>query len=215
MPDREGKVLESDWEALEPLAAALAGKIEAVTNAYRERIRDAEPDLPLGCVNRLKERWKPLKRIAQAASPDWEAIVDQLILADLESARELAESGDVQLSPNLQLAKDLYEVFETEPLFSPTSHLVSRLIRHNPDQWSSSSFYGKDLTAQRLGRILSNAFGVNSIRATDAARSRGYHRRQFLVIWRQLGVSPVEPDKPDETDKPDEAKPLWGLNDEA
>lgn len=215
MPDREGKVLESDWEALEPLAAALAGKIEAVTNAYRERIRDADPDLPLGCVNRLKERWKPLKRIAQAASPEWEAKVDQLILADLESARELAESGDVQLSPNLQLAKDLYEVFETEPLFSPTSHLVSRLIRHNPDQWSSSSFYGKDLTAQRLGRILSNAFGVNSIRATDAARSRGYHRRQFLVIWRQLGVSPVEPDKPDESDKPDEAKPLWSLNDEA
>jgi hypothetical protein len=205
MPDREGKVIESDWEALEPLAGELAGRIEAVTNAYRERVRDANPDLPPGCVNRLKERWKPLKRIAHAASPEWEAIVDQLILADLESVRELAESGDVQLSPNLQLAKDLFEVWETEPLFSPTSHLVSRLIRHNPDQWSSSSFYGKDLTPQRLGRILSNAFGVNSIRATDAARSRGYGGWQFLMIWRQLGISSIEPGRPGRPGRPDES----------
>ena len=205
MPDREGKVLESDWEALEPLAGELAGRIEAVTNAYRERVRDANPDLPPGCVNRLKERWKPLKRIAHAASPEWGAIVDQLILADLESVRELAESGDVQLSPNLQLTKDLFEIYQTEPEFSPTNHLVSRLIKLNPDQWSSASFYGKDLTAQRLGRILSNAFGVNSIRATDAARSRGYHKRQFLVIWNQLGVSPIEADRPDEPDRPDES----------
>lgn len=197
MPDREGKVSESDWESLEPLAAALAKKIEAVTDLYRERIRTADPDLPPGCVNRFKERWKPLKRIAYAASPEWERLVDDLILADLDSARELSESGETQLSPNLQLAKDLFKAFETESLFTPTSNLVSKLIRINPEQWSSASKYGKDLTAQRLGRFLSNVFGVNSMRAPDAARSRGYHRSQFLVIWKQLGVSLVEPDKPD------------------
>lgn len=203
MPDRNGKVRESDWEALEPIARELSERIQRVLDAHKDQIRESNPDLPPGCVNRLKERWKPLKRVAAVASADWAMRVDQLILADLESARELAESGDVQLSPNLQLAKDLFEIYNTEPEFSPTQHLVARLIRHNPDQWSSASFYGKDLTPQRFGRILSNAFGVNSLRWSDPARSRGYHKRQFTVIWNQLGISPVEPDKPDESDKPD------------
>ena len=203
MPDRNGRVRESDWEAIEPIARELSSKIQRVMEAHKDQIRDSSPDLPSGCVNRLKERWKPLKRVAAVASADWAKRVDQLILADLESARELAESGDVQLSPNLQLAKDLFEIYHTEPEFSPTNHLVARLIRHNPDQWSSASYYGKDLTPQRFGRILSNAFGVNSLRWSDPARSRGYHKRQFIVIWNQLGISPGEPDKPDESDKPD------------
>jgi len=202
MPDREGRVSESDWEVLDPIAQELSGKIQQVMETYKDRIRRSNPDLPSGCVNRLKERWKPLKRIAEVASADWAFRVDELILADLESAREAAESGDVQLSPNLQLAKDLFEIFQTEPEFSPTNHLVSRLIRHSPDQWSSDSFYGKDLTPQRLGRILSNAFGINSMRSNEPSRSRGYHKRQFLVIWNQLGISPLETDEPGRPGEP-------------
>lgn len=203
MPDREGKVSESDWETLDPLALDLAMKIEVTIAEYREQIRLANPDLPEGCVNRLKERWKPLKRIASVASADWAKRVEEMILADLESARQLAESGDVQLSVNLQLAKDLFEIYQIEPGFLPTTRLVSKLIRLNPDQWSSASFYGKDLTAQRLGRILSNAYGVNSQRSGDSNRARGYSQKQFEVIWRQLGISLIEPTEPTEAVEPD------------
>lgn len=204
MPDRNGRVRESDWEVIEPAARELSEKIQRVLEEHRGHVRDSNPDLPPGCVNRLKERWKPLKRVAATASTDWAERVDELILADLDSARELAESGDVQLAPNLQLAKDLFEIYKTESEFSPTTQLVTKLVRLNPDQWSSASFYGKDLTPQRLGRILSNAFGVNSLRWSDPARSRGYHKGQFLVIWNQLGISPVEPDELDEPDEVDE-----------
>ena len=175
-------------------------KIEVTITEYREQIRLANPDLPEGCVNRLKERWKPLKRIASVASADWAKRVDEMILADLDSARQLAESGDVQLSVNLQLAKDLFEIYQIEPGFLPTTSLVSKLIRLNPDQWSSASFYGKDLTAQRLGRILNSAFGLNSMRIGDSAR--GYSQRQFEIVWRQLGIALLEPTEPTKPTEP-------------
>lgn len=194
LPDISGSVQPSDWEFLEEPAAELALRIEQVTEEHREAIRQSRPDLPSGCVNRLKERWNPLKRIATVAGMEWSDKVNQLILRDIESARQQSENGDLQLSVNLQLAKDLFAVFGTEPGFIPTIQLVKRLIQHNPDQWSSSSFYGKDLTPQRFGRILANAYGLNSMRIGDSAR--GYYSDQFMRIWRQLGISPLEPTEP-------------------
>lgn len=196
LPDISGSVQPSDWEFLEEPAAGLALRIEQVTEEHREAIRVSRPELPSGCVNRLKERWNPLKRIAAVAGLEWSEKVDQLILRDIESARQQSENGDLQLSVNLQLAKDLFAVFGTEPGFIPTVQLVSKLIRHNPDQWSSSSFYGKDLTPQRFGRILANAYGLNSMRIGDSAR--GYYSDQFKRIWQQLGISPLEPTEPTE-----------------
>lgn len=194
LPDISGSIQPSDWEFLEEPAAGLALRIEQVTEEHREAIKVSRPELPSGCVNRLKERWNPLKRIAAVAGLEWSGRVDYLILRDIESARQQSENGDLQLSVNLQLAKDLFAVFGTEPGFIPTVQLVARLIRHNPDQWSSSSFYGKDLTLQRFGRILSNAYGLNSIRIGDSAR--GYYSDQFKRIWQQLGISPPEPTEP-------------------
>lgn len=196
LPDRDGKIEPSDWELLDLPAKELAKKIEVITNDYREQVKNSRPEVPSGCVNRLKERWYPLKRIAELAGDHWSQVVDELILADIESAIEQAESGDVQLSVNLQLAKDLSEIYNPELGFIPTNSVVARLIRLNPDQWSSSSYYGKDLNPQRLGRILSGAFGVNSQRIGDSAR--GYHASQFKSIWRQLGVSLIEPTEPTE-----------------
>lgn len=201
LPDISGSVQPSDWEFLEEPAAELALRIEQVTEEHREAIRVSRPELPSGCVNRLKERWNPLKRIAAVAGLEWSEKVDHLILRDIESARQQSENGDLQLSVNLQLAKDLFAVFGTEPGFIPTVQLVSKLIRLNPDQWSSSSFYGKDLTPQRFGRILANAYGLNSMRIGDSAR--GYYSDQFKRIWQQLGISPLEPTEPTEPTEED------------
>ena len=200
LPDIAGLVQPSDWEFLDEPAAELAQRIEQVTEEHREAIRVSRPELPPGCVNRLKERWNPLKRIAAVAGAQWSERVDHLILRDIESARQQSENGDLQLSVNLQLAKDLFAVFGTEPGFIPTVQLVAKLIRHNPDQWSISSFYGKDLTPQRFGRILANAYGLNSMRIGDSAR--GYHSDHFKRIWQQLGISPLEPTEPTEPTEP-------------
>jgi hypothetical protein len=200
LPDRAGRVEPSDWELLDLPAKELSEKIELVTNGVRDLVREARPALPLGCVTRLKERWFPLKRIAAVAGDYWSQVVDELILADIEREKELAENGDVQLSPNLQLAKDLFEIYKPDFGFIQTTSLVTQLIVLNPDQWSSSSYYAKDLTIQRLGRILNGAYGLSSIRIGDGAR--GYHANQLKSIWQQLGVAPVEPVEPTEPTEP-------------
>jgi hypothetical protein len=150
LPDRNGKIEPSDWELLDQPAKELAERIELVTDRVRDQVRACRPDVPPGCVNRLNERWFPLKRIATVASDYWSQVVDDLILADIEREKELAENGDVQLSPNLQLAKDLFEIYKPDFGFIQTTSLVTQLIVLNPDQWSSSSYYAKDLTIQRL-----------------------------------------------------------------
>lgn len=202
LPDLNQRVESSDWELLDQPAKELVERIELVTNQVRHLVKESRPALPPGCVNRLKERWFPLKRIAVLAGDYWSQVVDELILEDIEREKDHAENGDVQLSVNLQLAKDLFEIFKPDFGFIQTTSLVTQLIRFNPDQWSSLSYYGKDLTIQRLGRILNGAFGISSRRIGDGAR--GYHAMQLQSIWQQLGVAPVEPPRPVEPTEPPE-----------
>jgi energy-coupling factor transporter ATP-binding protein EcfA2 len=197
LPDLNEKVEPSDWELLDEPSKELAERIELVANEVREQIKGCRPEVPRGCVNRLKERWYPLKRIAEIADENWSQIVDELIVEDIDREKDRAQNGDVQLSPNLQLAKDLYELYSPEFGFIQTTSLVAQLIRYNPEQWSSDNYYGKDLTAQRLGQMLNRAFGVSSKSSTrDADGVRGYHANQLKGFWKQLGVSPVDPPSP-------------------
>lgn len=194
LPAREDLIEPSDWEYIDQEISALAVKISETTDKHREQVRLVNPQLPNGCANRLRERWRPLKRIASVASEYWANKVDQLIRIDIENDRELADNGDAQVSTNLQIARDLHKIFETEEKALPTSQLVKLLIRTSPEHWSNSSYYGKDLTAQRLGRILTGAFGIYSERLTESVR--GYRSNQFETIWNRLGITPNKPTKP-------------------
>lgn len=194
MPAINGQIEMSDWEYIEEEVNALAVKISETTDNYREQVRAMKPELPDGCTNRLRERWRPLKRIASVASDRWASKVDELIKRDIENERELADNEEVQVSQNIQIARDVYKVFLDEPGFIPTGTLVLLLIKKNPAQWSSASYYGKDLTAQRLGYLLTKAWGIYSQRLN--ANTRGYSPNQFENIWSRLGITQSEPTQP-------------------
>ncbi len=200
MPDVDGTAEPSDWEFLDAPALDLAKKIEQAADDHREAVRLCRPELPKGCVNRLKERWAPLKRIAEVAGPEWSSRVDRLIIKDLESISQQAADEDLQVSVNVQIMKDLFLIFEGQPGFWPTTKLVAELVRRNPGQWSSLSYYGKDLNVQRFGRILNNVFNVQALR--PGGPNRGYHSDQFVRIWRQLGISSQKPTEPTEPPEP-------------
>jgi hypothetical protein len=64
--------------------------------------------------------------------------------------------------------------------FVPTDELVASLIEHNPSQWSEANHYGRDLTPQRMGRLLANELGIRSTR--NHKDKRGYCVSVFASV---------------------------------
>lgn len=190
LPDRAGTISPSEWRYIETEANELAEMIQATADHYREQasLLDIRPKLPKGCNNRMSERWQPLRIIAELADPYWANRVDELIERDIEAAKELADNPDTQRSPSQQLMKDLYSIFEFETEALTTDLTAMRLIKENPGLWSNQSSYGKDLTRQRLGVMLSNYYDIQAKRLN--ANKRGYYRGQFESVWEAFGISP-------------------------
>ena len=80
------------------------------------------------------------------------------------------------------LMEDIKAVAPTSS-FVPTDELVTALIEHNPQQWSASNHYGRDLTPQRMGRLLANELGIRSTR--NHKDKRGYCVSVFSTIAQQ------------------------------
>lgn len=107
------------------------------------------------------------------------------------------EDGINHLPPAVVLLKDVRDVWDPEDAFTPSSVLIHRLIQHNPAMWGQMSSYGKELNAQRLGRMLVTAFKLHSARQGDSRR--GYFRAHLENVWRRMGITP-----PQQTDGTDE-----------
>ena len=84
----------------------------------------------------------------------------------------------------------------------PTRDLLSKLVLNNPRMWGVGSSFGRELTMQRMGRMLATGFKVHSERQGDSAR--GYYRNALAPAWRRMGVTPL----PKPTDPPTTA-PLY------
>lgn len=195
LPDIDGITAETNWRDIEPLANALAVKISATADRVREQVASARFDVPPGCKNRMRERWEPLKQIAATASAEWADLTDQLIIKAVQAERQLADNSDIQSAPHIQLAKDLWAIFQDEPGDLKTELVVGLLIKENPNYWSSSNtLNGKDLTPQRLGRMLAANYDIQAARLT--ANTRGYSPGQFQVIWHRLGITQNKPTTP-------------------
>lgn len=200
MPAQEGDVEETDWEVMDDEVKALGERLAAAADRVREQVKGNRPNVPKGCIGRMKERWLPLKRVAAAASDAWAERVDHLILRDLEAQRLADDEGIQSQPPHVHLARDIHTLFERDGTrFIETSLLLERLIDMNPDMWSKNSNYGKDITAQRLSRFLVNRYGIHSSRV--GSKPRGYYRDDFKRAWAALKITPpanltIEPVEP-------------------
>jgi hypothetical protein len=207
MPDLEGRVESSDWEEMDFPAAELSERVALAAEEVRETVRTARPPIPAGCIGRIKERWYPLKRVATAAGGKWPDIADTLILRDIAEAEMDKEDGLNNLPPAVKLLKDIHDIWPTEQAFMPSTELASLLIAYQPSMWGVESTFGKDLTVQRLGRMLVTAFKIHSTRQGDSRR--GYHRKTFDVAFRRMGITlRPQTDGIDGTGQTDGACPL-------
>lgn len=189
MPDLTGAIESSDWEEIEIDAHDLAENLRSVMDEARDEIRTVRPTLPDGCVGRIKEKWNPLRRVAEVAGGSWPAITDDLIRRDILEIEMEREDGLAKLPPAVVLLRDIYEVW-TDETFMPSSFLASLLAGHRPEMWGQASAFGKDLTTQRMGRMLVQAFKIHSDR--NAEKKRGYPRSVFEQAWKRMQIMPQD-----------------------
>ena len=201
MPDLNGLVESSDWEEIEDEANQLGDRLTKAADDVRAEVKAARPELPAGCIGRIKERWNPIMRVASTAGDTWTEKAHQLITRDIAEAEMDREDGMTNLPPAVILLQDIHEVWTEGAAFIPSGRLVENLIQHNPGMWGLMSNYGKALTAQRFGRMLAQAFKIHSTRQGDS--KRGYFRHQFNVAFRRMNITPPEgTDGSDVSDEP-------------
>jgi len=190
MPDLDGTVEDSDWEKIEAEVELLRDRIVEFADEHRVTI-GCDVDLPNGCVGRAKEKWRPLKRVAVAAGSNWPIIADQLITRGLAEDDHERDAGLRALPPGMVLMTDLCTVWPDHDELVPTKELVNKLIVHNPEYWGENSNYGKALTEQRFGRLVTQASKVTSQRPGGRG-PRGYTKPQFNQVWHRLGIGRPE-----------------------
>jgi len=188
MPDVDGTCEDSDWEWIEDEAAALASRIASWADSVRSVVRQHRPTLPDTVKGRAKERWAPLKRVAVAASGDWPDLVDRMAVEDVEEQELAREEGAVTQRPHVVLMTHLAEVWNGET-FIPTEQIIDALVATHPETWGELSPFGKRLTAQRLGRMLSGNYKIHTTRL-DRVGPRGYAYAALATAWRRFGITP-------------------------
>lgn len=186
MPDVSGTVEDSDWELFEEEAKKLHDHIAEWSDSVREKIPQVE--LPDGCIGRMREKWRPLKRIAVLAGGDWPRIADQLIKSSIAEDQAERDAGIKALPPGMVLLNDLRAVWPDEDDFVSSENLVKLLVRHNRDYWGTNSKYGSRLTAQRLGRLINQATKRTSTRENRRSGPRGFLRSDFELAWSRMSI---------------------------
>jgi Protein of unknown function (DUF3631) len=187
MPDVDGAIEDSDWEHIEDDARRLHDKIAQFADQVRDQVKGLAVDLPVKCIGRTKEKWRPLKRVAVVAGGRWPAVVDDLIARSLSEDAAEREAGLRNLPPGMVLMADLHSVWPDHDDLVPTRDLVAKLIAHNPDYWGAQSAYGKALTEHRFSKLISQASKVTS-RRPGGRGPRGFVRSQFLPVWQRLRI---------------------------
>lgn len=183
MPDVDGIIEDSDWEDIEDAVEALTQRLSDCMEAVRSRIAESRPELPDECRGRMREKWRPLARVASVAGGHWPSSVKYLIEKDLsEVAAELADEA-TKRPPAVILLDDLRQVWPEGELFLRTSTILEKLAAARPDYWGLSSRSGQRITAQRFGRMVSQAGKIHS--SKNPMGQRGYWRADFESVWRR------------------------------
>lgn len=197
MPDIDGTAEESDWEWIDHDARELGKALEAWADYVRDDVRLNRPVLPDGVKGRARERWAPLKRVADAAGGRWPAAVDLMAADDVRRLELEREEGIVEQRPHVILLAHIHKAWQPGEQFISTETLIARLVHAHPDLWGDLSTFGKRLTAQRLARMLSKHYNVPGTDRPERDGPRGYLRSTLVTAFRQFGLDPLrEPAQP-------------------
>ena len=163
-----------------------------------EAIRDADPKMPEGVVNRRADNLLPLLAIADRAGGEW---------PERSRAAATAGRGGVEEESRLELLLgDIRNIFDAsdhlERIASAT--LVERLVEIEGRPWAEYGQGGKPITPNKLARLLGSAgIAPEQIRFTADDSRKGYHQHQFTEAFERFlsqegGFEPKHRNKVDE-----------------
>lgn len=212
MPDLEGVVSESDWESIENSSRLLQGRIARWAELASPQLSECRPALPPQVRNRFREKWTPLRRVAELAGNDWPKKVDAMAVTDVEQAEQDREDGLMVDKPHIKLMRHLSEEWPPGQKLVSSGELVDLLAMNHPSEWGDDNPFGSAITPQRMGKMLVANYKINTFRESSGERRRGYLLADFLRVWPRVGVqvprwatdSPSEPDVMDEPSQPDQ-----------
>lgn len=194
LPDPHGAVEDSDWEFIEPDAIELAEYVATVCSTHVEQLRAHNtPELPEGTRGRAKEKWRPLKRIADMAGGRWPEACWSLIEADNDrTAHDLAHQLKSERT-DVALLRDIASKWPLPETQWATDDLADTLRESFPERWGTSERYARGLTVQRVGRILAGSW---NLRSNQNQRPRGYLWSEVSEAAIKAGLLAEEPADP-------------------
>jgi len=189
MPDVNGEIEDSDWEEIEPDARELGERLRTFCQVNAETIsveaRTIKALMHPTIRGRVSERWRPLFRIAYAAGGRWPDVTNELALEDIAQKEREMEDGIRRDSPQIALVKDLGAVWPDAAGTVAANELARLLIDLNPEQWGPECAYGKALTGQRVGMMLSQGFKISSVKTRT---HKGYTLAQMRPVFTALQI---------------------------
>jgi hypothetical protein len=158
-----------------PALITLGGELAEWVNAQRERLSDAEPDMPI--EDRAADTWEPLIAIADLAGGDWP---EHARLAAKTLTDDAAER-DVDNNAATRLLADLRSVFTAGDggVRLYTSTIVERLTAIENSPWADTP-----PTAHDLSRML-RPYGVRpkDLREPGGPVRKGYEAADLQDPW--------------------------------
>ena len=195
MPDLVGVIEESDWEHLDAPTQALGKDLaDAVAAAITKDVRiNPDPHLPEGCRGRMREKWRPLMRVAVAAGGPWPDVCLDLIERDLHNRDADREDGLMKQRAELTLLADIVAEWPPGLPHWRTESIRQALTSRIPERWGPSDRFRTGLTTQRIGRYLGRTLGIRSVRIqTATGQERVYLLADVQAVASRLGLAPPE-----------------------
>lgn len=160
-----------DAEPLRQLGAQLGAWVDA----SRDRLRRAEPELPV--EDRAADNWEPLIAVADLAGGHWPTAARAAAVALTADAEE--SDADA-----MRLLGDLRDVFADADAMHGSTVLEAL---HKIDEAPWGDYFGKPLTARSLAGLL-RPYGVRPRDVKlDGTTRKGYYRADLWPVWERYG----------------------------
>lgn len=194
LPDKEGRVEDSEWEFIEAPAKDLHENIAQWAEANMDRIVNIRPEMPGGVRGRFKECWAPLVRVAALCSPEWQARAMHLAERALALRQAEINSGLISDPPRILMLRAMYDNWPEGQEQWKTDDIIPMLAAENPALWEEDLIKGrKRVTAQAVGYTLGKVFGLHTRQGTTRGdRTYSYHRTDFDPVFARMGIAPPE-----------------------